>query len=177
MSGRHAKPSADTAITTPLTFANTPSPAVSSERAEFFKKRIGDCPEDPLDQYSLALILAACPCEGLRNPERAVELAEDLVQRWRIEPWYVECLGIAYYRVGKDAKALENLEKARILYAEDRPLTCLFLAMTHARLGDVERAKSWLTRGVTVIKSTPVKGAYWEPTRAEAVKLLQLPNP
>src|SRR5207244_2649356 len=101
-----------------------------------FGERIRDCPEDVWDQYSLALILAACPCEKLRDPEQAVELAEALVQQQPNDPHYLECLGMAYYRAGKDfAKARTALERSRSIYAQDRPLTCLFLAMVHDRLG------------------------------------------
>jgi len=102
-----------------------------------------------VNRYYLALFLAGCPCQELRDPGRAVQLAEDLVRDLGSGPDHLECLGMAYYRAGNFARARATLEKARLLYERDTPLTCLYLAMTHARLKQAEQAHSWLRRGVT----------------------------
>ena len=120
----------------------------------------------------MALFLAGCPSQTLRDPDRAVQLAEDVVQDLSSGPDQLECLGMAYYRAGNFARARAALEKARLLYERDMPLTCLYLAMTHARLKQAEQAESWFRRGVSSMERSVTTVLLSGPTRCEAAALL-----
>jgi tetratricopeptide (TPR) repeat protein len=137
------------------------------------KKLSVDCSQYPLYRYYLAKLFVACPCENLREPERALALAEELIRQQQNDPDSLECLGMAHYRAGKDfALARDALERSRLLYGRDRPLSCLYLSMVHDRLGQAEQAKRWLTRGQTAIERAVMSELYWESTRAETEQIL-----
>jgi serine/threonine protein kinase len=140
-----------------------------------YRDLVVDCPGEVAHRCNLAMFLVACPYERLRNPEEGVRLAEALVRQSPNDAAYVECLGLAYYRNGEDfAKTRETLEMARFLYGRDTPLTCFFLAMIYARSGQADQAKRCFKRGAKAIEGSTTRRLFWEPTRAEAARLLHL---
>jgi tetratricopeptide (TPR) repeat protein len=96
---------------------------------------------------TFALCLANCPETKLRDPERALGIARKLVQRsgtGRIVKSITRLtLGIAEYRVGDYAEAVETLESALGVAPDRDAIAKLFLAMARHRLGDPEARASY----------------------------------
>jgi hypothetical protein len=87
---------------------------------------------------------------ALRRAEAAVRLA----------PGYwpsLNTLGVAHYRLGDYAKALETLEQSAKLNAAQgpHPSDLAFLAMAHQQLGHKEQARATLARLREVMKQPP----------------------
>jgi WD40 repeat protein/tetratricopeptide (TPR) repeat protein len=96
---------------------------------------------------NLAWICLTGPRE-LRDPTKALSLAQRAVESRPGERTFRNTLGVAYYRLGQFAKAVETLE-ANVKF--DYPLIgfdWLFLAMSHQRMGQSERARSEFDRAV-----------------------------
>jgi tetratricopeptide (TPR) repeat protein len=93
---------------------------------------------------SLAWRLAASP-EPLRNAAEAVEHARRAVE---LHPGYqlaLNTLGVALYRAGKFAEAVETLEKSqRAGDGEFAAFDLFFLAMAHQKLGHGQQARACL---------------------------------
>jgi WD40 repeat protein len=87
---------------------------------------------------------------ALRRSEAAVRVAPG-------EGYILNTLGVAQYRIGDYAKALETLEKSEKLNApKGPPVTDLaFLAMAHQQLGHKEHARRTLVRLREVMKQPP----------------------
>jgi hypothetical protein len=80
-----------------------------------------------------------------RNPAEALRLAEEAVQARPSDGSMINTLGVAYYRAGKFAEAIETLDRSievRGFNAEDG----FFLAMAHARLGRHDQARELYRR-------------------------------
>jgi len=85
---------------------------------------------------ALAWIYATGP-GPLRQPERALLLAEKVVQQQPDDPGALNTLGVVYYQLGRWACAVETLEDAMTANSEggtahDR----FFLAMCYCKLGE-----------------------------------------
>jgi tetratricopeptide (TPR) repeat protein len=79
--------------------------------------------------------------------ENGVELARMAVRHVPDEPEYYQTLGVVYYRAGKWQEAITALEKSIELDDDaPRPLAALFLAMSHAQLGNQREAQQWRDR-------------------------------
>jgi Flp pilus assembly protein TadD len=87
---------------------------------------------------------------ALRRAEAAVRLAPR-------DGGILNTLGIAHYRMGDYAKALETLEQSEKLNAAKgpHPANLAFLAMAHHQLGHKEQAQARLTRLREVMKQPP----------------------
>ncbi len=75
-------------------------------------------PDNPVTLNNMAWLLATASDPGLRDPVRAVRLAEKAVGSER-NPMYLDTLAEAYYAVGKPEKALALIDEA-IEKATDR---------------------------------------------------------
>jgi tetratricopeptide (TPR) repeat protein len=100
----------------------------------------------PLSNFSM--LLATCPCAEVRNPVRAVELAERAVS---LEPrgalaW--RALGMAHYAAGHDDDAITALEKSMEIRSGGGGYDWFFLAMAFARRGDRNQARKWYDKAV-----------------------------
>jgi uncharacterized protein HemY len=96
-------------------------------------------PDCAIAANNLAWLLATCPQEDLRDAPQAVALAQRAV---RLEPHnagYWNTLGVAHYRAGDWPSAQFALEKSR--RQGGHSWDWFFLAMTHWRLGDQDRAR------------------------------------
>ena len=75
---------------------------------------------------------------------------------WRREPSsslpeeavYWTTLGAAYYRAGDWKEAVAALEKSSELPNGDNGFNWFFLAMSHEKLGDKEKARQWYDRAI-----------------------------
>jgi WD40 repeat protein/Flp pilus assembly protein TadD len=155
-----------------------------------FAKALELAPNDPLVQSNLAWVLATRPEERLRDPARAVELAEKAAKSAPEVGTVWTTLGVARYRHGDwkgAAKALQEALKhcqgaAALDRGVGRPL--LFLAMARQRLGEgqearqtYDRAREWLAANRKVLEAVPGQAAELERFRAEAAALLGVPPP
>jgi tetratricopeptide (TPR) repeat protein len=100
-------------------------------------------------QNDLAWLLATDLDPATRAPARAVELAEAaaLTSPERAACW--NTLGVARYRLGDWAGAVEALERSAALDPDGgTAFDHYFLAMAWRRLDDDARAREWLERGL-----------------------------
>jgi serine/threonine protein kinase/tetratricopeptide (TPR) repeat protein len=91
----------------------------------------------------LAWLLANCADPNVRKPAEAVELAKSLVrvESKEAEPW--QTLGVAHYRAGNYADAVNALEKAISISPPSDSRRWLFLAMAESKLGHQQQARKW----------------------------------
>jgi WD40 repeat protein/Tfp pilus assembly protein PilF len=99
-------------------------------------------------QNNLAWLLVTAP-EPLRSPTEAIEHARRAAQLAPGENLYLNTLGVALYRTGSFAKAVQTLEKS-LEAGKGRfaAFDLFFLAMAHHRLGHREEARSCFDRAV-----------------------------
>jgi tetratricopeptide (TPR) repeat protein len=128
---------------------------------------------------NLAWILVTAPAGDLRAPREALEL----VRRARsAKPTSFSglVLGVAHYRLGEMDAAAESIEEAlrgfdeteEIIFESTRVKAMLFLAMTHARLGDANAAQSWFTAAIDRMERHNVEEPDLGRFRAEAEEVL-----
>jgi serine/threonine protein kinase/Tfp pilus assembly protein PilF len=124
----------------------------------------------------LAWLLVTCPDPDLRDPSRAVELAEKAVSR---APGARECwntLGVAHYRAGDYPAAQAALEKAVGLRPRGDGSDSLFLAMACWRLGQKEQADCWYDLAIEELEQDHISAAEHADFREEAAALLGRPD-
>jgi tetratricopeptide (TPR) repeat protein len=115
--------------------------------------------------------------EALRDVETALPLAKRAVRLASGNAAYRTTLGVAYYRAGRYREAVEVL-RPNLARQEDSDLAhdLHFLAMSHHRLGEAERARDYYDLAVRWARAQPLlKAAHLEELaafRAEAEQLL-----
>jgi hypothetical protein len=97
---------------------------------------------------NLAWLLASCPDPDLRDPVKAVELAEQAVKINSVDGNAWNTLGVAHYRAGNWETAMASLEKSMGLRQGGDSFDWYFLAMVHARLGEDKPAAEWFDKAV-----------------------------
>jgi tetratricopeptide (TPR) repeat protein len=110
---------------------------------------------------SLAWVLANCPETKLRDPGRAVELAQKAVRLAPKSGMYWNTLGVAHYRAGNWTAAVAALDEAVELHHGGDAVDHLFLAMAYRKLSKFDesrqaydRALHWMARNeATLVKS------------------------
>jgi hypothetical protein len=100
-----------------------------------------DCAND------LAWLWANHPDPARRNPNAAVAMARQMVEKCPDAEVYWNTLGTAYYRAGDNSSAVAALDRATAL-GGGTAFDDVFLAMAHARLGDQEQAELRLTHAI-----------------------------
>jgi superkiller protein 3 len=122
----------------------------------------------------LAWLLATCSDASLRDPKRALTLAEKAVE---LDPnnWgYLNTLGAAHYRAGDWKGAIDALEKSMELRNGGDSVDWFFLAMAHWQLGQKVKARDWYDRAVQWMEKNQAKNEELGRFRAEASELLGL---
>ena len=84
---------------------------------------------------------------------------------------YRNTLGVAHYRAGDWAAAVDALEESMRLRSGGDPYDWLFLAMARHRLGDAVEARRWLDRSLAWIEAHAPRDAELIRFRAEAAWL------
>ncbi len=112
-----------------------------------FEKVLKLQPDLPMGKNNLAWNLTTCPQAKFRDPVRAVELAKQAVAAQPMLSTFWTTLGLAQYRSGDCKAARETLQKSLELgQGNGSPYwfgrTTLFLAMSHWKLGDKEKART-----------------------------------
>jgi serine/threonine protein kinase/Tfp pilus assembly protein PilF len=95
-----------------------------------------------------AWLLATCPDAKVRNPLRAVELAQKAVQLAPAKGDFWNTLGVAQYRVGDWKAALGALKQSIQLRKGGRASDFFFVAMAHLQLGHRDEASRWYGRAL-----------------------------
>jgi tetratricopeptide (TPR) repeat protein len=110
-----------------------------------------DLPNEPFCQRWLILLLADCPDESLRDPKRAVTLAQRVIRDTNAPLW--RYLALSQYRSGDSLAARRCLEKSLKLRRGGDALDWLLLAMVHWRMGKQPEALDWYGRAQKAVAS------------------------
>jgi serine/threonine protein kinase/WD40 repeat protein len=110
---------------------------------DHYRRQVDAKPNDPLACNNLAWFLATAP-EPLRDGKAAVPLAQMAVLLAPKNATYRNTLGVAYYRAARYREAAETL-RANLDAPETWGLAfdLYFLAMSHHRLGEADRAREY----------------------------------
>jgi tetratricopeptide (TPR) repeat protein len=123
----------------------------------------------------LAWLLATCPDAKLRDPKRAIELANKAVRLTPKDGTTWNTLGAAHYRTGDWKAAIEALNKSdELLKGNEFSFNAFFLAMAHWRLGARAEAHTWYDRAVAWMEKNRPQDEELRRFRAEAVELLNI---
>jgi WD40 repeat protein len=116
-------------------------------------------PNNALACNGLAWAYLTAPTE-LRDVKAALPLAENAVRLAASNTYYLNTLGLAYYRAGRYREAVKVL-RANLDNQEDQILAfdLYFLAMSHHRLGEVARARDYFDWAVRWTRTQPNLGA------------------
>jgi tetratricopeptide (TPR) repeat protein len=119
------------------------------DRIAWYRRMVAEKPGSAVERNNLAWAYLTAP-ESLRDPARALELAQEAVRLEPGNPMYRNTLGVAYYRAGRYRDAIDRL-RADLEGQEDRFLAwdLCFLAMSYHRLGEADRAgeyRNWALR-------------------------------
>jgi eukaryotic-like serine/threonine-protein kinase len=137
-----------------------------------YEKLIGEYPDSPQSYRRLGSLLADCPMAQLRDPPRAVTLAEHAVQLAPEWPACWELLGIARYRAGDRTAAIGALKKTAELLEGGDVQQWLFLAMACCQAGERGQARLWYDKAIARIETYPPVDVTTDRLRAEAEELL-----
>jgi tetratricopeptide (TPR) repeat protein len=132
-----------------------------------------DSPGEARDRRDLAWLLANCPNQQLRNPDRSVTLAKEAVE---LAPRGGDCwrtLGVAHYRAGDWQAAVTALNKATELRSGGDSAEWFVLAMAQWQLGDKQQARFWYDRAVRRMDEKHSRDEQLRRWRAEATALLE----
>jgi tetratricopeptide (TPR) repeat protein len=116
---------------------------------EVLEKISRELPDEPFCQTWLIVLLANCPDEKFRNPERAVGLArrgitETNGPRWRL-------LALSEYRSGAWQNAQASLNKSMELRSAGDAMDWLLAALVHWKLDERAQALEWYARAQNAI--------------------------
>jgi len=137
-----------------------------------FTKAIEIDPKNADGHNELAWLLATHPNPKARDPRRAVELAKKAVELAPKVGMFWNTLGVARYRAGAWKAALAALEKSMELGHGGDSIDWFFLAMSHEKLGDKEKARQWYDRAVEWMDKNQATNEELRSFRAEAAQVL-----
>ena len=89
------------------------------------------------------------PVPALRDPKRAVTLAEKAVAENPYSADFWNTLGVAQYRAGNWKEAISSLERSRELGSGGGKSSNFFLAMAEWQLGHKDAAEDWYQKSIT----------------------------
>jgi serine/threonine protein kinase/WD40 repeat protein len=121
--------------------------SLPKRKAQAALKSANESPQADAQQLNnLAWQLATAP-PGLRDPERALELAHRAIALAPGTAIYLNTLGVAQYRVGQFAEAITTVEKSLAVgKGEFAAFDLVFLAMARFKLGQVTQARAAFDR-------------------------------
>jgi tetratricopeptide (TPR) repeat protein len=167
-----------------LEAAGRPGEAEQAYRqaASLYQKLAVDFPEMPEyrvrrgnSQNALAWLYATGPT-GVRAPDKALPLARQAVQSAPKNRSFCRTLGVVYYRLGQFTEAKETIRRGLEDHrAQGTAHELFFLAMSHYRLGERDKARDCYERAVRWQKQAQLSGAQVEELnafRAEALALM-----
>ena len=102
-------------------------------------------PDNHWGPNNAASVLLVCNIPEVRNPLRAVELAQKATQLAPQHPGCWNTLGMAHYYAGNWQDAIAALETA-LSFDPERAYNWFYLAMSHEKLGHKQEACRWLDK-------------------------------
>ena len=111
--------------------------------------------------------LLTCPLSQFRDPRRALEMTNTLLQSDPLSADYWTSVGLAHYRMRQWDEAITALQKSHELFAEEPVNVLYLLAMAHQQHGSTDDARAWYHRA---IDATPQTG--W-PTNPDEANLMR----
>jgi tetratricopeptide (TPR) repeat protein len=121
---------------------------------ELYEKAVGERPQTPIPLFNLAEFLANCPALQFRDPSRAVQLGQRVLQRSpSFQGWGT--FASALYRAGKWNEAIEAIHKAIELDNGGRSWDWFLLAMAHWQRGEPKEARKWYDKAVAGMRKYP----------------------
>ena len=120
----------------------------------------------------LSLLLADCPDPQLRNPDRAVALAREAVSQSPHMAAAWDALGIAIYRSGAAAEAVQPLLRSVEMTSGGSVKTWFFLALALAQARDKDEARKWYEKATSWMQKNTPKDPQLIRLRSEAAALL-----
>src|SRR5262249_37928176 len=105
-----------------------------------YEKLLELAPGSALVHNDLSWLLATCPDPTVRDPARAVPLAQRAAQLQEQVGNTWNTLGVAHYRAGNWKAAIEALDKSRAFRQGGDAFDFLFLAMACWQLGQKDEA-------------------------------------
>jgi tetratricopeptide (TPR) repeat protein len=147
---------------------------VREETVALRQVRLGPGHADTLDSLNrLAGLLAVCPDAKIRDPKRAVELAQKSVGLAPQSEWSWHVLGWARYRTGDWQNCITALEKSIALRKDGGDaFPWFFLAMAYWQSGDKAAARKWYDRAVGWMEKNSPNDKYLRCFRVEADQLI-----
>ena len=137
------------------------------------EKIVAQHPDIPQYQSQLASILATCPAVQFRDPQRAVKLAKQALQRQPQVARHWGVLGVAQYRANDPAAAIESLSKRmEMLDAVGSQWLWFVMAMAHHKLGNHPQARQWYDKAAAWMDKNQPPDEDYGRFRAEAAELL-----
>jgi tetratricopeptide (TPR) repeat protein len=121
------------------------------EKALLSQRRVcGEAHKDTLNTMNnLGWMLTTTEDPKFRNPQRALELAKEVVKHRPQSGNNWNSLGIAHYRNGDWQAAIDSLEKSeRLAPGQYVGYNGFFLAMAYSQLGDKDKARGWFEKAV-----------------------------
>jgi serine/threonine protein kinase/Flp pilus assembly protein TadD len=137
-----------------------------------FSKAIELNPKHAGSLNNLAWLLATCADLQLRDPQRAVELANKAVELAPKEWTHWNTLGAAHYGAGNWKEAVAALEKSMELHKGGDSNDWFFLAMANWQLGKDEKARLWYEQAVAWMDKNQPQNEELVRLRADTAKLL-----
>ncbi|MFK7820476.1 MAG: hypothetical protein AB8G99_17280, partial [Planctomycetaceae bacterium] len=126
----------------------------------------------PMAINSLAWFLLHCPDESLQDPERALELANQLIAIQQVTGRHYSTLAVAQFRNADYASAIASLQKSTELSPKLIALNTLITSMAQANLGDMETAAENYAEAVRLNAENSVEPELFEQYRQLADELL-----
>ena len=140
----------------------------SNEAIPLFERALQLAPRYDRAFNELAWTLLMDSDHALRNPQQALPLAKRAVALDPHSGAYRNTLGVAQFRNGDDAQAIETLKEAIELNDGGDGFDWFFLAMAHKRQGDIDTAAEWLERSQSWYQSQNSPSEELRQIKAEA---------
>jgi tetratricopeptide (TPR) repeat protein len=137
-----------------------------------WEQLVAPTPKTRTCERGFARMLATCPAAEFRNPQRAVILARQSMLHEGVKAEHWSLLGIAQYRAGDPAAAIESLHRSMELDNGGDAMQWLFLAMCRWKQDDRQKAREWYEKAMMWLEKVhPADEAYGR-FRSEAAGLL-----
>jgi len=134
-------------------------------------------PNQPEACNNLAWVLATASDDAVRDPIRAVELAQKAIELDPKHTDFFNTLGVAHYRAGHWQDAIQWLDKSAQATQGRNAFDWFFLAMAHQQLGQHDEARVDYDQAVERMDKTAPHDPELLRFRAEAQKLLAGKSP
>jgi tetratricopeptide (TPR) repeat protein len=122
--------------------------------------------------HNLAWFLVNCPDSQFRDPERAIELAQQAIDHAPQNATYHNTLGAAHYRAGKWPAAVDALQEAIKLRGQGNGRDWFFLSMAEWQSGETEEARTSYANGLQWMEENRPGNAELKRIRDEAAQLI-----